>query len=207
MGGGPPSFIRDSSCPALLRIHLPIFGFRLQDFHFLRFGFPADSSNLFSAFGVLTPISLWVWAPSISLAATLDIDFSFFSSGYLDVSVHRVPPDILFYSYISAYLFGMRVAPFGYLRFVGRLHLPAAFRSLPRPSSAVSAKASALRSFCMTSLPDNIALLSVLCFSIFFLYCFLFVLILVSLDVYSYICSFQCSLFQVYYYTISPPNS
>ncbi len=33
-----------------------------------------------------------VWAPSISLAATLEIDFSFFSSGYLDVSVHRVPP-------------------------------------------------------------------------------------------------------------------
>ena len=38
-----------------------------------------------------------VWALSISLAATLEIDvsfqkiFSFFSSGYLDVSVHRVP--------------------------------------------------------------------------------------------------------------------
>ena len=32
-----------------------------------------------------------VWAWSISLAATLDIEFSFFSSGYLDVSVHRVP--------------------------------------------------------------------------------------------------------------------
>ena len=28
---------------------------------------------------------------SISLAATLEIDVSFFSSGYLDVSVHRVP--------------------------------------------------------------------------------------------------------------------
>ena len=28
---------------------------------------------------------------SISLAATLEIEFSFFSSGYLDVSVHRVP--------------------------------------------------------------------------------------------------------------------
>ena len=32
-----------------------------------------------------------VWAPPISLAATLGIDFSFSSSGYLDVSVHRVP--------------------------------------------------------------------------------------------------------------------
>ena len=33
-----------------------------------------------------------VWAPSRSLAATWEIDVSFFSSGYLDVSVHRVPP-------------------------------------------------------------------------------------------------------------------
>ena len=33
-----------------------------------------------------------VWALSISLAATLEITVVFFSSGYLDVSVHRVPP-------------------------------------------------------------------------------------------------------------------
>ena len=32
-----------------------------------------------------------------------------------------------------------RVAPFGYLRVYGRLHLPEAFRSLPRPSSPVRA--------------------------------------------------------------------
>ena len=32
-----------------------------------------------------------VWPLSISLAATQGIEFSFFSSGYLDVSVHQVP--------------------------------------------------------------------------------------------------------------------
>ena len=32
-----------------------------------------------------------VWPLSISLAATLEIDVSFSPSGYLDVSVHRVP--------------------------------------------------------------------------------------------------------------------
>ena len=32
-----------------------------------------------------------VWALSISLAATLEISVVFFSSGYVDVSVHRVP--------------------------------------------------------------------------------------------------------------------
>ena len=33
-----------------------------------------------------------VWALPIPLAATLGIDLSFFSSGYLDVSVHQVSP-------------------------------------------------------------------------------------------------------------------
>ena len=40
-----------------------------------------------------------------------------------------------------------RVSPFRYLRIVGYLHLPAAFRSLSRLSSALSAKASTLRSW------------------------------------------------------------
>ena len=39
----------------------------------------------------------------------------------------------------------MRVAPFGHLRITAHLQLPAAFRSLSRPSSAPGAKASALR--------------------------------------------------------------
>ena len=43
--------------------------------------------------GPTTPIERIqpVWALPISLAATLGIEFSFFSSGYLDVSVPRVP--------------------------------------------------------------------------------------------------------------------
>ena len=36
-----------------------------------------------------------VWALSISLAATFEITVVFFSSGYLDVSVHRVPEHTL----------------------------------------------------------------------------------------------------------------
>ena len=44
-----------------------------------------------------------------------------------------------------------RVSPFGYLRITGYLRLPAAFRSLLRPSSALSAKASTLRSCLLTS--------------------------------------------------------
>ena len=45
------------------------------------------------------------WALSISLAATLEIDLSFFSSGYLDVSVHRVPSAYLWIQYTVTEVF------------------------------------------------------------------------------------------------------
>ncbi len=45
-----------------------------------------------------------------------------------------------------------RVSPFGYLRIDGYLLLPEAFRSLSRPSSALSAKASTLRSYSLNHL-------------------------------------------------------
>ena len=44
-----------------------------------------------------------------------------------------------------------QVSPFRDPRIEGYLHLPAAFRSLSRLSSALSAKASTLRSFCLTA--------------------------------------------------------
>ena len=37
-------------------------------------------------------VTISVWALSLSLAATQEIDVSFFSSSYLDVSVQRVGP-------------------------------------------------------------------------------------------------------------------
>ena len=67
--------------------------FRLQDCHLLWFAFPHDStiSRIFySTYEVLQPRINPVWAFPCSLATTKGIDFSFFSSGYLDVSVHRV---------------------------------------------------------------------------------------------------------------------
>ena len=50
-----------------------------------------------------------VWALPRSLAATYGIDFSFSSSGYLDVSVHRVPLHAL---WIGAWMTG--VCPAGF---------------------------------------------------------------------------------------------
>ena len=43
-----------------------------------------------------------------------------------------------------------RVVPFGNPRIKGHLHLPAAYRSLSRPSSPVRAKASAIRPFLLS---------------------------------------------------------
>ena len=68
-------------------------------------GLPSPFSYLTSATTQSEPrdARITVWALSISLAATLEIDkFSFSSSGYLDVSVPRVPLyKLCIYLYIS----------------------------------------------------------------------------------------------------------
>ena len=63
------------------------------------------SSNNFRYLAVLNPDALSVWAPPLSLAATHGIDFSFFSSGYLDVSI----PQVLL---LSGYVFTGRMTLF-----------------------------------------------------------------------------------------------
>ena len=88
-----------------------------------------------------------VWPLSISLAATLEIDVSFFSSGYLDVSVHRVPSIRLCIHLTVTAHYHRRVSPFGHPWINTCLRFPMAFRSLPRPSSALGAKASTLCSY------------------------------------------------------------
>ena len=87
-----------------------------------------------------------VWALPRSLAATYGIILIFSSSGYLDVSVHRVPSVYLLIQYTVTGC-ASRVSPFRYLRIPACLRLPVAFRSLSRLSSALSAKASTLRPF------------------------------------------------------------
>ena len=85
----------------VLWILLALFGFRLRGFHSLWLAFPKPFSYPLSHLLQSEPQNArtLVWAPSISLAATLEIDFSFSSSGYLDVSVHRVPSVYLWIQY------------------------------------------------------------------------------------------------------------
>ena len=86
-----------------------------------------------------------VCAGARSLAATSAISFDFSSSGYLDVSVPRVAPRPLCVQGRASGHGPARVPPFGYPRIDGCVPLPADYRSLPRPSSASCAKASAVR--------------------------------------------------------------
>ena len=93
MEGGPSDFQRGSSCLVVLWILLCQFEFRLLDYHHLWLAFPYHSTILIeSRLQSLTPdvFLLLVWALPLSLAATYRIDFSFFSCGYLDVSVPHV---------------------------------------------------------------------------------------------------------------------
>ena len=89
---------------------------------------------------------IMVWPLPLSLAATHGIDVSFSSSGYLDVSVRRVPSAWLWIHH-TVTCSACRVSPFRHPRIKAHVQLPAAFRSLPRLSSAYGAKASSLRSY------------------------------------------------------------
>ena len=99
-------------------------------------------------YAVRTPgtLLLLVWPPPRSLATTSGISVDVFSSPYLDVSVQAVPLMHLWIQYMIHGRYPMWIAPFGNLRIKVCLQLPAAYRSLPRPSSAPSAKAFTLRS-------------------------------------------------------------
>ena len=123
--------------------------FRLQGSHLLWRAFPDPSSNHFSLLDCPQPrgINPSVWPLPRSLATTGGISVDFSSSPYLDVSVQAVPHVRLFHSTHADRVLLCRVSPFGNLRIDGYLHLPEAYRSLSRPSSAPDAKAFPLRSF------------------------------------------------------------
>ena len=98
---------------------------------------------------VRTPavLLLPVWPLPISLATTFGISFDFSSSGYLDVSLPRVP---LMHLLIQCMIHDYSSWGFPHSDIHGSntyLQFPVAYRSLSRPSSAPSAKAFPLRSF------------------------------------------------------------
>ena len=138
------SRVRRYSGSSLIR-----FSFRLRGSHPLWPAFPYRSTNLSYRYVSPQPrgINPSVWPLPRSLATTSGISVDFSSSPYLDVSVQAVPHVRLFYSTHADRVLLCRVAPFGNLRINAYVPLPAAYRSLSRPSSAPDAKAFPLRSF------------------------------------------------------------
>ena len=117
------------------------FGFAYASFTLCGWSFQYHSATKDPALCSPNPM---VHAPWFGLAATCGIILIFSSSGYLDVSVHRVP-SVWLWIYHTVTGCASRVPPFRHLRINAYVQLPAAFRSLSRLSSALSAKASALR--------------------------------------------------------------
>ena len=148
MGGGPPDFPQGSTCLAVLRILLAPSRFRLRGFHPLWPAFPKPffyhSSHLSQS---ITPECTHSGLGSFHFARRYFGNRVFF----LFLRVLRCfsspgSPHAPMYSVHADGGMLRRVSPFRNLRINGYLLLPEAFRSLLRLSSALSAKASTLRS-------------------------------------------------------------
>ena len=139
-------FPQGFTCPVVLWILPRCPRLRLRGSHPLWPAFPGPFGWLLQSLPQSEPrrARTAVWALPVPLAATPGIDVSFSSSGYLDVSVRRVPSSMPMCSAWGGGVFPRRVSPFRHPRIDGYVPLPAAFRSLSRLSSAPGAKASAL---------------------------------------------------------------
>ena len=149
MGGGPPAFLQGFSCLAVLRIPPAVFPFRLRGFHSLWPAFPKQFHySLTIPFAVHTRKCTHLRLGSFPFARRYLGNRVFFL--FLRLLRCFSSPGSLCMTMDSSYSdtgLPYRVSPFRYLRIFGYLLLPAAFRSLSRLSSALSAKAFTLCSF------------------------------------------------------------
>ena len=148
MPDGPGRFAQDYSCPALLRITLGRIQLRIPDYHRLRLNFPDHSTHCLRA-------TSWSYNP---VCALLHMRFGLFPVRspllgeslvyFLFLWVLRCfssPGSPHYMKHSDNYPSGNWVVPFGNPRINGYLLLPAAYRSLSRPSSPPGAKASTRR--------------------------------------------------------------
>ena len=136
---GAGRFKRSFTGSALLRIPTMTGCLRVRDYHPLWYNFPEvfhlTHCHLCRSYNPTVALTAVVWAVPRSLATTCGITVVFSSSGYLDVSVHRVR----FPTSRDDWPSTSRVAPFGYPRIISYVPIPVAFRSLSRPSSPLRA--------------------------------------------------------------------
>ena len=146
--GGPRSFPQGSTCLVVLWILLSVLGFRVRGFHSLRPAFPKPFRYPYTmTFAVRTPERTRSGLGSFPFARRyLGNHCCFLFLRLLRCfSSPGSPPCVMDWR-MDDWSFSSRVSPFRHRRVSGYLLLTAAFRSLSRLSSALSAKASALRS-------------------------------------------------------------
>ena len=171
MRGGPRGFRPGFPCPAVLRyLSRKTAQFRVRGCYPLRPGFPsgstitqfcnfptrrqADQARPYNPRTTTTAVYhiARVWALPFSLATTQGVEVSFLSSGYLDVSVPQLAstcPIVFRQEYAR-----ITTREFPHSEILGSKvgqHLPQAYRSRPRPSSALGAKASTVCSCSLDS--------------------------------------------------------
>ena len=113
LDGGPPCFPPGSSCPVVLWIPARLSLFRVRGSHSLCRTFPDAStkvSGLLQVRNPKEPKSLGLGSSRFARRYSGNL-FDFFSSDYLDVSVHRVFSPYLEDKVTRRY--SCRVAPFG----------------------------------------------------------------------------------------------
>ena len=149
MGGGPPDFPQGSTCLAVLRILPAPSAFRIRGFHPLWPSFPGGSARLQLRDGSPLPHGArhhgLGWSPFARRYSGNRCFFLFLR--LLRCFSSPGSPCMTMDSSCSGRSLSCRVSPFRDLRVKGYLLLTAAFRSLSRLSSALSAKASTLRSY------------------------------------------------------------
>ena len=142
-------FHQGFSCLNVLWILLPLLSFRVRGFHPLWPAFPKPFHyNLRITYAVRTPACTHAGLGSTGFARRYFRYRCFFLFLRLlrCFSSPGSPPQLMDWAVADRSL-SCRVSPFRYLRINVYLPLPAAFRSLSRLSSALSAKASTLRSY------------------------------------------------------------
>ena len=159
MGGGPPDFPQGFPCLVVLWILLTMSSIRLRGSHPLWPAFPKPFRlDLMYRMQSVTPRCMHLGLGSSAFARRYLRNRCFFL--FLRVLRCFSSPGSL--PYVMDWRTDdrgslCRVSPFRHLRITGYLLLPEAFRSLSRLSSALSAKASALRPFCLTFLSAVLA--------------------------------------------------
>jgi hypothetical protein len=140
LGGWTPLLHTGLACPVLLRVPARSLCLHLLDSHRLRSAFPDRSIRLRSRFRrPFNPGRLSHRFGLLRFRSPLLAELSLF----LRVLRCFTSPGSLPFRDVT--LFTSRVSPFGYRRISACTRLPDAFRSVPRPSSALDAQASPVR--------------------------------------------------------------